>query len=116
MPIADLMVVAIDHQDATQGLTHRGRLSLDHFPPILIYPNPACSAHIAMPGPGNKRHKAKKSRTNVTVRDLSDVNVPGILDAYNVEEVNSAAGWRNIVLLLCRMFDLPSEYGNTITQ
>lgn len=62
-----------------------------------------------MPGPGHRKHKIRKSHSTGTARDLSDVNVPGVLDVFNVEEVNNAANWEGIVLVLCRLFELPSE-------
>ncbi|KAJ3533482.1 hypothetical protein NM688_g7276 [Phlebia brevispora] len=63
-----------------------------------------------MPGPSNRKGKSKKGRTSgAAVRDLSNVDIPTVLDAY-VDEINDAQDWEGVVHLLCRMFELPAAW------
>ncbi|KAI0340351.1 hypothetical protein BDW22DRAFT_414867 [Trametopsis cervina] len=57
-----------------------------------------------MPGPGKRKSKAKKATGGG--RDLSNVDIPTLLDAF-IDEINSTRDWADVVHLLCRMFELP---------
>ncbi|KAI0088188.1 hypothetical protein BDY19DRAFT_1071816 [Irpex rosettiformis] len=57
-----------------------------------------------MPGPGKRKGKAKKS--NSGGRDLSNVDIPTVLDAF-IDEINDTRDWNAVVEILCRMFDFP---------
>ena len=59
-----------------------------------------------MPGPGSR--KSKKSTKSRPVRDLSNVDIPTVVDSF-VEQINDTRGWNTVVRLLCGMFDLPGE-------
>ena len=57
-----------------------------------------------MPGPGKRKTKVKKA--SGAGRDLSNVDIPTVLDAF-IDEINDALDWDAVVNLLCRMFELP---------
>ena len=62
-----------------------------------------------MPGPGNRKHKVKKTRStagNPIPRDVSSVDIPTVLDAC-VDEISHTEGWEAVVHALCRIFELP---------
>ena len=61
-----------------------------------------------MPGPGSKK-KSKKARAATSSgapRDVSDVDIPTVLDEC-VDEISHTEGWEAVVLVLCRLFGLP---------
>lgn len=63
-----------------------------------------------MPGPGRRKAKAKKpSNGGGAVRDLSDVDIPTVIDAV-VDQISDAQDWNAVVYLLCDLFDLPGEW------
>lgn len=61
-----------------------------------------------MPGPGKRKTKTKKPSRLIEVRDLSNVDIPTVLDSF-VNQINDARDWSHVVNLLCDMFDLPGE-------
>lgn len=61
-----------------------------------------------MPGPGKRKTKAKKPSHPIEVRDLSNVDIPTVIDSF-VDQINDARDWSHVVNLLCDMFDLPGE-------
>lgn len=61
---------------------------------------------LDMPGPGTKKSKSKRGKTNGASRDLSNVDIPTVLDTV-LDEIDSTQEWESIVRILCRMFDLP---------
>ena len=61
-----------------------------------------------MPGPGHKKTKSKKSKPSSSGRDLSNVDIPSVLDSF-VDEINNTEQWEGVVRVLCRMFDLPGK-------
>ncbi|KAI0701962.1 hypothetical protein BC835DRAFT_1411223 [Cytidiella melzeri] len=61
-----------------------------------------------MPGPSRRKAKTKKS--SGAGRDLSNVDIPTVLDAF-IDEIDDASDWQAVVDLLCRMFNLP-DLGN----
>ncbi|EKM57053.1 uncharacterized protein PHACADRAFT_254580 [Phanerochaete carnosa HHB-10118-sp] len=56
--------------------------------------------------PGSGKRKAKRPSRPIEVRDLSNVDIPTVIDSF-VNQINDARGWSHVVALLCRMFDLP---------
>ena len=62
-----------------------------------------------MPGPGRRKTKPKRPSASGVVRDLSNVDIPTVLDSY-IDQINDTAGWNAVVHLLCAMFDLPGEW------
>ena len=61
-----------------------------------------------MPGPGKHKSKSKKPSRPIEVRDLSNVDIPTVIDAF-VDQINDARGWNTVVRLLCDMFGLPGK-------
>ncbi|GJE93743.1 hypothetical protein PsYK624_099040 [Phanerochaete sordida] len=57
-----------------------------------------------MPGPGKR--KTKRPSRPIEVRDLSNVDIPTVIDAF-VDQINDARDWAHVVNLLCDLFDLP---------
>lgn len=63
---------------------------------------------LTMPRPGSKKFNKKKVKASGAGRDLSNVDIPNVLDVF-VDEISDTRGWEGIVRILCRMFELPSK-------
>ena len=60
-----------------------------------------------MPSPGKRKTKSKKSSGGG--RDLSNVDIPTVLDAF-IDEINDTRDWNAVVDILCRMYEFPGEF------
>ena len=59
-----------------------------------------------MPGPGRRRTRTNRPSRGGAVRDLSNVDIPTVIDAF-VDQINDARDWNAVVHLLCDMFGMP---------